>query len=193
MDKGPVMWPYRSLLLAALAALAPAPLARADMLPARSYSATPAASPTASDNNHFTGGVTLSPVASTAGSGSADVLSSNGAYSLTLSLHDAASGADGSVTFTGKLSGTFSLSSAALTNAFTGPTSQTLTLGSDVFTVSLGRYVPPGFPPSTPPGAISAHIDVVGGEAACRARRRPRSRPPCCCAASAGPAGSRRG
>jgi hypothetical protein len=168
-------------VLVAVSALAFAPASRADMLTSWSYSTTPQASPIASDNNPFTGGATFSPVASTPEHGSADILLTNirlfsaatagapdqmfagGQYGITVSLHDAASGADGSVTFSGKLTGTFSLSSADLTNAFTDPTSVTLTVGSNLYKVTLGEFVAPGYPPSTPPGAIYAHVETLGG------------------------------
>jgi hypothetical protein len=84
----------------------------------------------------------------------------NGSYSLTLNLVDSASGESGSVTFTGMLNGTFSTTSANVTNAFTGPTSQQLTLGGHLYTITIGPYAPPGPPGAANAGTISAHVDV---------------------------------
>jgi hypothetical protein len=93
-----------------------------------------------------------------------DTLSNTGAYTLTMSLTDTASGQSGTVSFSGKLSGTFSKSSANITNAFTGATSEKLTLGGNVYTVTIGPYSPPGPPNSASPGplgSIAAHVDVA--------------------------------
>jgi hypothetical protein len=96
-----------------------------------------------------------------------DTLNNTGAYTLTLALTDSASGQSGTVSFNGKLSGTFSKDSANITNAFIGATSEQLTLGSNVYTVTIGPYSPPGPPDSTNLGSIAAHISVapesVGG------------------------------
>jgi hypothetical protein len=89
-----------------------------------------------------------------------DTLNNTGAYSLTLSLTDTASGQSGTLSFAGKLSGSFSKNSANITNAFTGPTTQTLFLGNDSYTVTIGPYSPPGPPDSTNLGSIAAHVDV---------------------------------
>ncbi|HTU20882.1 MAG TPA: PEP-CTERM sorting domain-containing protein [Gemmataceae bacterium] len=68
----------------------------------------------------------------------------SGNYSLNLALTDLASGASGSLTFRGNLSGTVSLNQVDLTNTFLGPTTQTLTLGGHQYTVTIGPFVPPG-------------------------------------------------
>ncbi|HEY7424649.1 MAG TPA: PEP-CTERM sorting domain-containing protein [Gemmataceae bacterium] len=92
-------------------------------------------------------------------------------YSLRLTLHDSASGASGSLTFGGNLSGFINLpdegAPAPITNTFLGPTTQTLTLGGNLYTVTMGSFVPPDNP--TGPtggegpwayGSISASIAV---------------------------------
>jgi hypothetical protein len=91
---------------------------------------------------------------------SPDTLNNTGAYSLTLALTDSTSGQSGTLTFSGKLSGSFSKNSANITNQFNSPTVQTLFLGNNSYTVSIGPYSPPGPPDSTNLGSIAAHVDV---------------------------------
>jgi hypothetical protein len=90
-----------------------------------------------------------------------DTLNGTGAYTLTLSLTDAASGQTGTASFSGKLSGSFSKDSANITNAFIGATTDVLTLGGNVYTVTVGPYSPPGPPDSTNLGSIAAHVAVA--------------------------------
>jgi PEP-CTERM motif len=89
-----------------------------------------------------------------------DTLINNGAYSLSLAITDIASGKTGTVTFTGKLSGTFSATSSNVTNVFTSPSTEVLTLGQNVYTIVIGQYSPPGPPTAGNAGAISAHVTV---------------------------------
>jgi hypothetical protein len=89
-----------------------------------------------------------------------DTLNSTGNYALTLQLTDTASGQSGTLTFSGKLGGSFSKDSANITNTFNSPTQQTLFLGSNSYTVTIGPYSPPGPPDSTNLGSIAAHVDV---------------------------------
>jgi hypothetical protein len=89
-----------------------------------------------------------------------DTLNNTGAYTLTLSLTDTTSGQSGTLAFSGKLSGSFSKDSANITNQFNTPTVQTLFLGNNSYTVSIGPYSPPGPPDSTNLGSIAAHVDV---------------------------------
>ena len=95
-----------------------------------------------------------------ASANSPDTLNNTGAYSLTLTLTDTASGMSGSLTFNGKLSGTFSKDSANITNQFSSPLTQTLLLGNNSYTVNIGPYSPPGPPDSTNFGSIAAHVSV---------------------------------
>jgi hypothetical protein len=92
-----------------------------------------------------------------------DTLTKNGAYSLSIQIWDVASNTSGTLTFTGKLGGTFSNSNANVTNKFTGMLTQVLTLGGNTFTVAIGPYTPPGPPSASNAGSIAAHVDVEGG------------------------------
>jgi hypothetical protein len=88
----------------------------------------------------------------------------NKSYSLTLQLGDGASGKQGSLTFSGMFNGTLSAFNASITNTFSGPITQKLTLGHDVYTVSVGPYAPPGLPGSKTFGSIGAHVSVVNDQ-----------------------------
>jgi len=87
-------------------------------------------------------------------------------YQLNLALRDQASGASGNLTFNGYFSGDLNLSPAGntLTNNFVGPTTQTLQLGSNLYTVTIGPVVLPqvamGAPGWSTDGSISASISV---------------------------------
>lgn len=61
-------------------------------------------------------------------------------YSLSITLHDDASGKLGSLTFRGNLSGEIT-NGNYFTNTYLGPTTQTLKLGQDLYTVTMGPYV----------------------------------------------------
>jgi len=97
-----------------------------------------------------------------------DVLNSQGAYSLvlTLSTVENSQTLSGSLTFAGKLGGSFSKESANVSNVFGPNATQTLTLGSSTFTVSLASFTgpaPPRLDPLAPPvnaGSIGAHVNV---------------------------------
>jgi hypothetical protein len=77
-------------------------------------------------------------------------------YSLNLTLRDGASGASGSLTFRGNLSGVIA-PDPFFTNTFLGPTTQTLTLGGNLYNVTIGPFVNPS---SSQDGSISASIAV---------------------------------
>jgi hypothetical protein len=83
-------------------------------------------------------------------------------YALTLSLTDGPSQASGQLTFAGHLDGTLTATNAAIKNTFDGPTTQTLKLGNDTFTVSIGPYTAPGAPNASLTGGISAFVTVNG-------------------------------
>jgi hypothetical protein len=72
-------------------------------------------------------------------------------YTFTLNLRDNASLASGGLTFSGFFSGSLTGNNANIKNTFTSPTTQTLTLGGNTYTVTMGTYTPPG-----PPGAVNA-------------------------------------
>ncbi|HEY7159222.1 MAG TPA: PEP-CTERM sorting domain-containing protein [Gemmataceae bacterium] len=84
----------------------------------------------------------------------------SGNYSLSLALHDDVSGASGSLTFRGNLNGLIEGdNSLSLTNRFFGSTTETLTLGGNLYTVMIGPFVPPdGLPGGG--GTIDASIAV---------------------------------
>jgi hypothetical protein len=101
-----------------------------------------------------------------------DKLSTNGAYSFALVLTDKASGQTAQLTFTGKLSGTFSAGNSNVSNQFTGQTvmvngvpvvGQTVTLGAFNYTVTFpsNYYSPPGPPLASNAGSISAHVSIT--------------------------------
>jgi hypothetical protein len=90
---------------------------------------------------------------------SADTLTHAG-YTLALNLTDGASGKSGTVSFQGELNGTISAKSALLTNAFMGGLAQSVLLGSNLYTVTLGSFAPPGPPTANNAGSISAVITV---------------------------------
>jgi hypothetical protein len=90
------------------------------------------------------------------------VLSSkDGMYQLNLTIKDKPSGQKGTLSFTGQLQGNFSAHSANLTNTFFSPMMQTLSLGGDTFTVTLGSFVPPGPPGGDKSaGSFGAYVSV---------------------------------
>lgn len=104
------------------------------------------------------GEATLPGITSTFGGPSAN-------YSLSLTLHDLTSGASGSLTFGGNFNGdVWPGGYGNLKNTFIGPTTQTLNLGRNLYTVTIGPFVNPWFPEgngtSVDGGTISASISV---------------------------------
>jgi hypothetical protein len=81
-------------------------------------------------------------------------------YSLKLWIEDEKSEKWGSVTFTGEFNGKLWHHGALITNTFTGPLTQTLLLGDDLFTITIGPYLPPGPPGRGDAGGIGAEVDV---------------------------------
>jgi hypothetical protein len=81
-------------------------------------------------------------------------------YSLTVHLTDLASHQSGNLTFTGEFNGRLSRKHADIDNKFTGPRTQTLTLGNNLYTVHIGPFAPPGPPSSGGTGAISADVSA---------------------------------
>ncbi len=84
--------------------------------------------------------------------------------SFTMHLEDLASKATGSVTFSGFFSGMLTSTNANIAANFTSPTTQTLTLGGNTYTVSLGLYSPPGPPDATNAGSLNAVVSVTPGD-----------------------------
>jgi len=143
------------------------------------YNFSPGAPAVLADGNN-SAGVTFTNEPTKAATGSSDVvgtnlrvfstalatgpdnLVTNGAYSLvlTLSTNDGNGVQTGSLTFTGKLSATFSSENANVSNLFGPNGTQTLQLGTIKFSVQLMAYTPPGPPDQANAGSISAHVTV---------------------------------
>jgi hypothetical protein len=81
-------------------------------------------------------------------------------YGLDVSLRDGASGATGTLSFTGRFDGGFDKSFIQLNNTFTGLTTQSLTLGANIYTVTVGPYTSPGLPGTGAQGRIQADVTV---------------------------------
>jgi hypothetical protein len=87
-----------------------------------------------------------------------DVFTAQG-YSLNLYLQDS-SGANDTLTFTGQFDGTLTASSSNIANTFTGQTTQSVTLGDHLYTVTISSYTPPGPTGEGSTGSIGAHAEV---------------------------------
>jgi hypothetical protein len=85
------------------------------------------------------------------------------AFSSTLQLKDAASNATGSLTFSGFFGGAITSDNSNVKINFTSPTTQTLTLGGNTFTVTMGAYSPPGPPGAVNAGSLNAVVSVAPG------------------------------
>ena len=99
---------------------------------------------------------------STASSTAPDVFN-HANFSFGLSLKDLASSATGTVTFSGFFSGTLTANSANIKANFTSPTTETLSLGGNTYTVTLGTYSPPGPPGAVNAGSLNATVAVTPG------------------------------
>lgn len=97
---------------------------------------------------------------STAPPDTPDVFTNKG-YNLSLYILDQASGQSGTLSFTGVLNGTVTGTNSNLQNTFTGPITQTLILGGNLYTVTIGPYSPPGPPGSVNSGTISSYASVT--------------------------------
>jgi hypothetical protein len=84
-------------------------------------------------------------------------------FAFTLHLEDLASKAIGNVTFSGFFSGMLTANNANIAANFTSPTTQTLNLGGNTFTVTLGTYTPPGPPGAINAGSLNAVVSVTPG------------------------------
>ena len=60
-----------------------------------------------------------------------------------------------------RFNGTLSGKSAILMNTFTGPQTQSVTIGNHMYTVQIGPFAPPGPPTATISGSISALAKVT--------------------------------
>lgn len=82
-------------------------------------------------------------------------------YAFTLQLQDSATKANGTATFSGFFSGTMTANNANIKMNPTSPTSQQITLGANVYTVTLGTYSPPGPPGASNAGSLNAIVSVA--------------------------------
>lgn len=83
------------------------------------------------------------------------------AYSLVLTVFDEASKKSESLIFAGKFNGVLSTKSAIIMNEFTGPTTQSVVIGNNKYTVTVGPFAPPGPPTASNSGSISALATVT--------------------------------
>jgi hypothetical protein len=117
-------------------------------------------------------------------------------YGIALEITDIASGQKGTLHLTGQLTGTLSETKSDFTNLFSGNLVQSVVLGDNRYSVTVGQFKSPGPPQGGLPGTIHATAEVsveavgvpepatltlVGLGAACAAARyawrRPRRRP----------------
>jgi hypothetical protein len=83
----------------------------------------------------------------------------NNSYVLDVNLLDYASRTSGDVTFGGLLFGTIGPTSSNVTTEFTGPTTRSIALGRNLYTVTLESLGPPRVPEPLP-DHIDAYVDV---------------------------------
>jgi hypothetical protein len=102
-------------------------------------------------------------VFSSASASNPDKMMVGGTYTLNLVLTDSASGQHATLSWTGKLTGTFSSVNSLLANAFTSPQTLSVALGGNTYTVTIGPYTPAGPPTASNKGSIAAHVNVTPG------------------------------
>jgi hypothetical protein len=146
------------------------PAARANLVP-WTYNWTPSASAVMSDSGLSKVALTNEPTGTAVGT--SDVVATNlkvvssvdpntpdtftnKGYTLNLGLTDTNSHTTGNLSFSGAFSGTVSAESSHLSNAFTSAITQTINLGGNTYTVTIGPFTPPGPPSATNSGSISA-------------------------------------
>jgi hypothetical protein len=168
--------PTRLCSCALLACLALTAQARADFIP---WSYTFSSSPGTVSADGGAGSVKILPSSGSGLNGIKDILAAqlqtiaanppagqanftNAPYSLTITLHDGASGKSGSLTFGGTLGGWFNASTASITSKFNNPITQQITLGQDIYAVTIGSFKSPGGSSSGTFGRIGADVLVSG-------------------------------
>jgi hypothetical protein len=82
------------------------------------------------------------------------------AFTVTLTLRDAAAGATGKVTFKGTINGTLNWNVSNLTLTFQSPTTQRLTLGKNIYTITMPQAIHPGGP-NDMPSPVYARVQVT--------------------------------
>ncbi len=108
--------------------------------------------------SHDSGPGILAATLDASGPASGTATFTNRGYGMTLHLTDNASGATGDLTFGGALSGTLG-SAYKLTNSFTAPITQSITLGGNQYIATIGLFQAPL--PGTP-GQLGANVTVNG-------------------------------
>jgi hypothetical protein len=81
-------------------------------------------------------------------------------YTLHVILEDVRWSVTGQLEFPGYFTGTISPTKVNIGNTFLGPTTQSLLLGPDLYTVTIGPFLPPSAPNSPDLGSIGAHVEV---------------------------------
>jgi hypothetical protein len=87
----------------------------------------------------------------------------NAAITYTLQLEDNTSKTTGSVSFSGYYSGTITANSSNIQLTITSPTTESVTLGGNTYSVALGTYTPPGPPGASNAGSLNAFVTVTAG------------------------------
>jgi hypothetical protein len=161
------------LLLAALAVLGPVAGARADFV-TWTFSTSPTSSLPA--DSPGTGSIDLTGAAgtrtgpsqivvaslkNTSSSSTLENMVTGGGYQIDVTITDSASNTSGTLTFLGKLTGVFFAGGTGLSNSFLSGT-ESLTLGGNVYDVSLSSYLPAGPASATLLGGIGATVSVNG-------------------------------
>src|SRR5262249_48063385 len=102
---------------------------------------------------------------STVGAATPDTFkTTQGFYSLKVTLTDIESGMSAFLLFFGQLQGSFSKENANVTNKFFSPTSQSVGIGNNYYTVTMNAYTPPGPPGQNNFGGIGAQVQVRKGK-----------------------------
>lgn len=83
--------------------------------------------------------------------------------SYTLDLTDSASNKSGALTFSGYFSGTITANNSNVQFILTSPTTQTLSLGGNTYSVSIGTFTPPGPSGAVNAGALNAFVTMTAG------------------------------
>lgn len=84
----------------------------------------------------------------------------NKIYTLSLYLQDTVSGKSGTLSFTGELNGTLTADNSNISNKFLGQTTQSVVLGNNLYTVTIGPYTAPGPTGAVNSGSIAARAQV---------------------------------
>ena len=155
--------------------LAPLPGARADLIPwLYNWSRSPSEIHSDAPGTSF---ITLTDESARSAVGDSNIVATNlrtfstalpespdkftaKSYALTLNLTDVQSRMLGSLTFTGQIDGWVSSSNSSLTNTFTGDVTQSIVLGNNRYTATIGGFTPPGAPGSVNAGSIAAFVHM---------------------------------